>query len=90
LELAAEVGVPLAILVVGWWIQSASILLRAALTRPDTIIASARGLGVGLLGIGHSSVDFSLQIPGFAIVFAVLIGACLSRAATPSNRREGD
>jgi hypothetical protein len=34
---------------------------------------------VGLLGTAHAFVDFSLQIPGYMVVFACVLGAGVGR-----------
>ena len=48
------------------------------------------GLAVLLLVLAHSSIDFSLQIPGFAAVFAAVMAALVTisrgRSSTSTNR----
>lgn len=77
LELAAELGLPfffcLALVSCFWFI---SLWRFARLYRRQEIIV---GLAVGILGLLHSLFDFSLQIPGYAMTFAALVGIGLSR-----------
>jgi hypothetical protein len=37
--------------------------------------------GIAVLSYLHSMIDFSLQIPGYLIVFAILLGCGLARAS---------
>lgn len=49
---------------------------------------AAAGLGVLAIVLAHSTVDFSLQIPGFAISFAAMMAAILRMASLrPTTRR---
>src|SRR5262249_48513702 len=68
LELAAEAGLPLASIVVIGWMIAFGVLAHGVRTRRRDRIIPAAALSVGLLAAFHSLVDFSLQIPGFAIV----------------------
>jgi O-antigen ligase len=80
LELAAEAGLPLAsIVVIGWMVAFAVLAHGVRTRRRDRIIPSA-ALSVGLLAALHSLVDFSLQIPGFAIVVFGLLGAGVAQS----------
>jgi hypothetical protein len=36
--------------------------------------------GIALLSYLHSTIDFSLQIPGYLILFGILLGCGLARA----------
>jgi O-antigen ligase len=80
LEIAAELGIPLAILVVTGWIIAFAVLIHGAFTRRRSLITPVAGLCVGGLGVLHSLVDFSLQIPGYAIGAFALIGAGLAQS----------
>lgn len=82
LELAFEGGLPLAFFVVAFSALLAVVLLRAVIRRPgDPYVLAA--LLVGLLGALHSSVDFSLQVPGYLIVCLAIVGIGLGRAFLP-------
>lgn len=82
LELAYEGGLPLAFTVAAFVAVCALVLARGLIRRPnDPFILS--GLLVGLLGILHSSFDFSLQIPGYLIIYLAVVGIALGRALLP-------
>jgi hypothetical protein len=96
LEIAVEMGAPMAAIVVMGAFSSIFILLHAAITceASDRQMLAAIA-GIAVLGYLHSLIDFSLQIPGFFIVFAILLGCGLARAscnrevAKSDNSREG-
>lgn len=80
LELAAEVGLPLAGAVcLGWFIMLAILIHGVRTRRRDTIIPLA-AFSVSVIAILHSCIDFSLQIPGYAIVIFALVGAGLAQS----------
>ena len=80
LELAAEAGLPLAgIVVIGWMIAFGALAHGVRSRRRERIIPAA-ALSVGLLAALHSLVDFSLQIPGFAIVVFGLLGVGVAQS----------
>jgi O-antigen ligase len=91
LEIAADMGVPIATLVVVAWIVVFTVLIRGALTRRRDLVVPVAGLAVATLAVLHSLIDFSLQIPGYAIVALALIGTGLAqsfnggREKTPEN-----
>jgi O-antigen ligase len=80
LELAVEMGLPLAAAVSVAWIATLAILTRACFAGAqnrrgggvDIVIAAT---GVALLGTLHSLVDFPLQTAGFLAPFAAVFGA---------------
>jgi O-antigen ligase len=81
LEIAVEMGIPVAALVLVGAIASLIILVRAALRlkgRNQSSMAAVTGIAV--LSYLHSIIDFSLQIPGYLIVFWILLGCWLARA----------
>jgi O-antigen ligase len=90
LELAAEAGLPLAgAIAVGWLIVFVVLIRGVIIRRRDAIIPLA-GLVVGLLGNLHSMIDFSLQIPGYAIVVFAIVGVGLAqsvRSGQPKTER---
>jgi len=81
LEIAFEMGIPLALLIVIAAIFSVFILVRAAAKSElrDRVILGAIA-GIAILSYLHSLIDFSLQVPGYLIVFAILLGCGLARA----------
>jgi O-antigen ligase len=76
LELAAELGLPAAVLLFSLLLWLAGRILRAS-RRAQSSLRRALALG-SLGGIGallvHSVADFNLYIPANALVFAVLLG----------------
>jgi O-antigen ligase len=94
LEIAFEMGIPVAALIVTGALASVFILMRAAATaseRVDRRVLAAIA-GIAILSYLHSMIDFSLQIPGFFVVFGILLGCGLSRAlsAQTESRRMAD
>lgn len=89
LEIAVEMGIPIAAMVVLAAAASLVILVRGALRSEDHSRSSLAAIaGIAVLSYLHSIIDFSLQIPGYLIPFAVLIGCGLARATSePTPRR---
>jgi len=88
LEIAAEMGVPLAAVVVASWAGAFIILGFGLWNRNRDHIVVIAALAVGGLAVLHSLIDFSLQIPGVAVIVLALVGAGLAqsfRAARPST-----
>lgn len=88
LEIAVEMGVPVTALLTVVLGAGLFALARASFRsrRRNVVI----GFCVGLLGILHSSVDFSLQIPGYAVTFAALTAAGLASIGLEArDRRRG-
>lgn len=79
LEIAVEIGLPVTIIILSCCLILGYALLTGCLRRRRDRIMPISGLCVGLLGVGHSSVDFSLQIPGYAVVFAAVVGCGLAQ-----------
>jgi O-antigen ligase len=80
LELAAELGLPFAGIVVLAWLVVLAFLAHGAWVRRSGRIYPVAGLSVALLALLHSSIDFSLQIPGYSIVAFAVIGAGLAQS----------
>jgi O-antigen ligase len=87
LEVAADMGVPLAALVVAVWMVIFAVLIRGTLVRRRSLISPVAALAIGALATLHSLIDFSLQMPGYAIVVLALVGAGLVQSF--SERRDG-
>jgi O-antigen ligase len=83
LEIAVEMGIPIAVVVLLGAIFSVFVLARAALTAMgyDRLLLSAVA-GIAVLTYLHALIDFSLQIPGYFIVFGILLGGGLARASS--------
>jgi O-antigen ligase len=76
LELAAELGLPAAVLLFSLLFWLVSRILRASRRARSSLI---RALALGSLGgtsalLVHSAADFNLYIPANGLVFAVLLG----------------
>lgn len=80
LELAVEMGIPLAVLVVLGWLAGLGILLRGVISGRRRDIIPLGAFTVALIALLHSLVDFSLQIPGYAIVVFALLGLGLAQS----------
>jgi O-antigen ligase len=83
LQLAADMGIPVAAIVVIAWCVIFAVLLRGALIRRSGLFCPVAALAVAVLAVLHSMVDFSLQIPGYAIVALALVGAGLAQSFPP-------
>ncbi|MGJ5206496.1 O-antigen ligase family protein [Bradyrhizobium sp. HKCCYLR20261] len=79
LELAAELGLPLAGMISVAWIVVFVLLGRGAVERRSGAIFPIAGLVCGGMAVLHSLVDFSLQIPGFAVPVLSLVGVGLAQ-----------
>jgi O-antigen ligase len=79
LESAAEMGVPVVGLVAAGWIVVFAVLVWGTLTRRRSRIVLVAALAVASIAVLHSLIDFSLQIPGFAVVALALVGAAWPR-----------
>jgi O-antigen ligase len=88
LELAFEMGLPLTAIIglaalasIYWLAQGA---VRATGGERQLLAAI---LGAAILTYLHAFVDFSLQIPGYAAVFGILLGCGISRSFSTRRRR---
>ena len=85
LELATDLGLPLAALIAAAWFFVLAALIRGIRIRRRDLDVPAGALLVALLGLTHSLIDFSLQIPGYAIVVFALVGAGLAQSFSSIN-----
>ena len=86
LELASDLGLPLAgLITVAWLIASWACWSGGALTRRRDLIIPVGALTVAVLSLMHSCIDFSLQIPGYAIIVFSLVGAGLAQSFSSNN-----
>lgn len=90
LELAAEMGVPLAALIMLAWLVVMGLLLAGALRRRGGAIYPMAGLICGAMALTHSAIDFSLQIPGLAIPVLSLVGIGLAQRERRTEALESD
>lgn len=89
LELASDLGLPLACLIVLVWLIVLGVLIRGVLIRRRDLIVLVGALAVAIIGLTHSLIDFSLQIPGYAIVVFALVGAGLAQSFPGRHRNSG-
>jgi O-antigen ligase len=87
LELAGDVGLPLTGLMGLAWLVALVVLMRGVATRRKDRIIPAGALAIAILSLMHSFIDFSLQIPGFAIVVFALVGAGLAQSFSSNAKR---
>jgi O-antigen ligase len=85
LEIAAEMGLPIAALVLVAWIVIFSVLIRGLFVRRRDLIFPVVALAVAVLAVLHSIIDFSLQMPGYAVVALSLVGVGLTQSV-PGRR----
>jgi O-antigen ligase len=91
LELATDLGIPLAAAIAFAWIVILVLLFRAAQRRRRDNIVPLAAFSVALIGLLHSMVDFSLQVTGYALVAFAIVGAGLGqsfRTSTDQIERE--
>ena len=82
LEIAVEMGIPVAAMVVIAALVSLFVLARAAVKSEGRSRHSLAAItGIAVLSYLHSVIDFSLQIPGYFVVFGILLGCGLARAS---------
>jgi hypothetical protein len=91
--LAAELGVPLtAVIVMGWSVICFVLVRGTRRSRRETVVPLA-ALAASLIAILHTSIDFSLQVTGYAIVIFSFVGVGLAEsfnvASSNGYRRRG-
>jgi O-antigen ligase len=88
LEIAVEMGLPVAVTVAVAALASVFFLVRRALKADQRYRTSFAAIaGIAVLTYLHSLIDFSLQIPGYSIPFGILIGCGLAHAAADRSGR---
>ena len=85
LELATDLGLPLAGLICIIWLIVIAVLIRGIRIRRRDLIVPIGAMSVAILGLAHSTIDFSLQIPGYSIIVFSLVGAGIAQSF-PSTR----
>jgi O-antigen ligase len=86
LELAAELGLPLALAVCVGWLIMLAVLLNGIRTRRRDAIVPLAAFSAATIAVLHSFVDFSLQIPGYAVVLFALLGTGLAQSFGRNSR----
>jgi O-antigen ligase len=90
LELASDMGIPLALVVAAAWLVGLAVLISGVLGRRSSVTVPLSALAVALIGLAHSSIDFPLQITGYSIVLFSLFGVGLSQAIHQKSARTRD
>jgi O-antigen ligase len=90
LELASDLGLPLTGLIVLAWLIVLAVLIRGVRNRRRDLIVPVAALAVAVLGLAHSAIDFSLQIPGYSIIVFALVGAGLAQSFSSNNNRNAE
>ncbi len=86
LELASDLGLPLAGLIILAWLGVLVVLSRGVLTRRRDLVVPVAALTVAILALAHSAIDFSLQVPGYSILVFSLMGAGLAQSFSSNNK----
>jgi O-antigen ligase len=86
LETASEAGVVVAGGVLAWYLFILAAITWAIARRPTRDpLPVAAALAAWLLAGLHSLVDFSLQIPGYSLTVAAIVGTGLARSLAPAS-----
>lgn len=89
LEMAVEMGLPVAVMVVVAALGALLIVVRAALRSEARTRPLLAGIAaVMALGYAHTTIDFSLQMPGYFILFCMLAGAGVAKAMSPLDAEQ--
>jgi hypothetical protein len=80
LEIAAELGLPFAAAIVFAWLVALAVLVHGIRIRRRDLVLPLSAFSIALIALIHSTVDFSLQIPGYAIVVFAVVGAGLAQS----------
>ena len=86
LQLIVELGIPAALL--GFTIYAGILMLcvKGALRRKRDADLPLIAAGIGFVGLAHSFIDFSLQIPGFMLVYAAVLGVGAAQSFSTRDR----
>lgn len=88
LEIASEGGLPLTLLIGFAWVLVLAALVWGIRVRHRDLIVPTAAISMAAVALLHSLVDFSLQLPGYSIVIAAVVGAGLAQSF-PSRRSAG-
>ena len=86
LEFALTVGMPLFMLVSCLWLWLSVRLLRSSMSHNGNCVVIC-AMCVGVLGTFHSFVDFSLQIPGYGVVFAAITATGVAQIGVVRSKK---
>lgn len=85
LENLFELGVPAALCLFGAMLGLALICLRGVARRHRDWVFPAAGVAAGVLAGTHALVDFGLQIPATAMLFALVMGVACAQSYSSGN-----
>lgn len=88
LELASDLGLPLAGLILVAWLVVLAWLIRGVRIRHRDLMVPVGALSVAVLGLAHSVIDFSLQISGYSIIVFALVGGGLAQSFPSINKNK--
>lgn len=86
LEIASEMGIPFASLIIVCWLLILILMGRGILIRKRDEILPLAAFWISILALLHSQIDFSLQIPGFAVPVCAVVGMGLAQASSSRSR----
>jgi len=86
LEMLVSAGLPLTIMVGGLATLFFGRMVLGNFARRRDNYMPATGAAVFLLGALHSCVDFSVQVTGFAVLFAAIVGCGLAQSISTQER----
>ncbi len=89
LQLLVELGIPAGLLALAIPIGVTVLCARGALKRRRDSDLPAIGAAVGVVGLVQSVVDFSFQIPGYALVYSAILGAAAAQSFRMSDHDSG-
>lgn len=85
LEAVMDLGIPGALLLYAAILIPLGLCLKGVITRRRDKQYPALALAAGVLLAGHGLVDFSLQIPAVAVLFAYLLGVGVAQSWSRSD-----
>ncbi|MFA7584644.1 MAG: O-antigen ligase family protein [Novosphingobium sp.] len=87
LETTTELGIPAALTLHGTIFWLALLCFRGVRLRRSRRAFPALGVAATILVGLHALVDFSLQIPAIAILYAFIMGFAVAQSAVPEKRK---
>lgn len=86
LQLIIELGLPMGLLAAALPLAIIGVCFVGALNRKRDADLPLIGAVFGTVGFAHSTVDFSLQIPGFGLAYAAVLGAATAQSFRTSQQ----
>jgi len=88
LELAMELGLPATFAIMAIFVWLLGVFFKGLRKRRRRKVFTAIGLASTVLVAAHSLVDFSLQIPGLTVTYALLAGMAWAQSWSSSQRQK--